>query len=82
MSRTNVGRTKKKGSRCHKELISDKLDFGNWIPNDYVLVLFETGDCNGWDRHLIATVDDKDDKETLPMFLTIINWLHIFAIYS
>ena len=61
MSRANGGRTK--GSRCHKELISDKLDFGNWIPNDYVLVLFETGDCNGGNRHLIAKVDDEDDKK-------------------
>ena len=58
----------RKGSRCHKELISDKLDFGNWIPNDNVLVLFETGDCNGGDRHLIATVDDEDDKERCQRF--------------
>jgi hypothetical protein len=58
----------RKGSRCHKELISNKLDLGNWIPNDYVLVLFETGDCNGLDRHLIATVDDEDDKERCQRF--------------
>ena len=57
-----------KGSRCHKELVSDKLDFGNWIPNDYVLVLFETGDCNGRDRHLIAPVDDENDKENCRCF--------------
>ena len=50
-------------SRCHKELISNELDFGNWIPNDYVLVLFKTGYCNAGNRHLIAAVDDEDDKE-------------------
>jgi hypothetical protein len=51
VSRTNGGKNER-GTRRHKELISDKLDFGNWIPNDYVFVLFETGDCNGRDRHL------------------------------
>jgi hypothetical protein len=66
VSRTNVGRTK--GLRCHKELISNKLDFGNWIPNNYVLVLFEAGDCNGGDRHLIAAVDEEDDKEGCQCF--------------
>ena len=81
MSRTNVGRTK--GSRCHKELISNKLDFGNWIPNDYVLVLFKTGNCNGGDRHLIATADDEDDKERCKRFSPQFKyWLHILTIYS
>ena len=65
--KTNGGKNER-GARCHKDLISDKLDFGNWIPNDYVLVLFETGDCNGRDRHLIATVDDDDDKECCQRF--------------
>ena len=55
-----------KGSRCHKGLISHKLDFDNWIPYDYVLVISENGDCNGGNRRLIATVDDEDVANIFP----------------
>lgn len=55
VSKTELGGRTKKDPRRHKELVSDKLNFGNGIPDDCVLVLFETGNGNGRDRHLIAT---------------------------
>ena len=38
-------------SHCDKEFVSDKLDFGNWIPDDCVFVLFQIGYSNSRDRH-------------------------------
>ena len=49
----------------------------NCIENGMVcvLVLFKTGescgDCNGLDRHLIAMVDNDDDKYN-PLFFVVV----------
>ena len=58
-----VGKKGQASSRCHEKLVSDQLDFGDWIPNNCIFVLFQTGDCNGGDRHLMALVVDDDDKD-------------------